>query len=246
MRRIHATLLAVALATTTYTAEVRLPSAPQPLPSPDAPVTLTEELVYVVDSDVECVVLCSPRGKLRIAPMKGPVTFRGRFVDGIGKVENREFKGPFLYTVEAAEAGPCELIVVPKGGAEKDVIRRTIISVVGPRPPPDPQPKPDPQPQPVTDVKWCIVVEETSQRTADTAKVLGDLAYWKGLEARGVKYRFYDKDSPEAKQNKYVEFQAEAGGLPFVLLLDSTGKKLDVFKLPVTTAELDAKIGGGK
>ena len=91
-----------------------------------------------------------------------------------------------------------------------------------------------------------IVDEVEGQRTADTAKVLGDLAYWKGLEARGVKYRFYDKDSPEAKQNKYVEFQAEAGGLPFVLLLDSTGKKLDVFKLPVTTAELDAKIGGGK
>ena len=75
-------------------ADVRLPAVPvvpSPMPDPAAPTLLTEELIFVVDSDTEAVVLCSPAGRLKITADKGPMTLRGKLVGGTGGVEKREF-----------------------------------------------------------------------------------------------------------------------------------------------------------
>lgn len=93
---------------------------------------------------------------------------------------------------------------------------------------------------------WLIVIEETSERTPDAAKVLGDAAYWLAVRARGHKYRFYDKDSKEAKDLKYVAKVAGVG-LPALLVLDAAGDVVGTpGPLPKTTAGIDALIGGAK
>jgi hypothetical protein len=107
-----------------------------------------------------------------------------------------------------------------------------------PVPDPKPGPQPDPKPNPVGTAAYLVVVEETSARTPEHAKVLNDLTYWNAVRAKEVKWRFYDKDSPEAVANKYVG-PATAKGLPALLTLDKTGVILDVRPLPATTADID-------
>jgi len=120
-----------------------------------------------------------------------------------------------------------------------------------PKPKPDPEPEPEPKPQPKPDdnplksAAWLIVVEETAQRTPETAKVLGDLNYWEGLETKGFKRKFYDKDSAEAKAKNYPAMVAGTD-LPALLVLDASGKKLTAVKLPKSTAEIDSLLKGGK
>lgn len=235
--------------------KVRLPAAPtlpQPMPSPDAPITLTADLLLVCDSDVECVVLCSPKGRLKVTPAKGPVTARGKFVDGTG-VEMRTFAGPWLYFVEAAEPGECELIVVPVGGREADVLRRRVVSQTGPLPPPKPDPIPDPKPKPTppdpqpTAARVCVVVvEETAHRTPAQGKVLYDAGVREWLKAGKHEIEILDKDDAAAKANGYLPF-AERVGLPAVLVFDADGKGPQVplakFRLPDDPARFKDEIG---
>lgn len=152
------------------------PSVPSPMVNPEAAITLTPELVLCVDSDVDCVVVCSPKGRLKITPAKGPVTVRGKFVDGPGTVEMRTFAGPFVWFVESAEAGECELLVLPVGGREPDMVRRRIISQTGPQPPPKPDPDvPDPKPkppEPVTSFRVIFVYESSAAMTPAVQRVM--------------------------------------------------------------------------
>lgn len=215
MRLIHVAILAVGLASASVPADppkrVRLPQAPslpQPMPSPDAPIALTPELLLVCDSDVDCVVVCSPRGKLKITPAKGQVTVRGKFVDGTGQVEMRTFAGPFVWFVEAQETGECELLVLPVGGKESDLLRRRIISQTAPQPPPKPvdpvdPPKPD-APIPAAGLRVLIVYEsaDLSKYTPQTNGILFGKAVRDYLQANCVvgpdgktkEFRIWDKD----------------------------------------------------
>lgn len=246
-------LLAAAAAVGAAEPPIRVPSAPvvpQPMPAPpgpDASLRLAGDALYVIDSDLPVIVLASPKGLVSVTQEAGPLRIRGKFVDGLGKVESRTFKGKHVITVEPLATGRVELLIVPQGATkESDVIRRTldVDAGDGPRPPPvppDPKPvPPDPKPKPPTgEVAWLVVVEETAQRTPATAKVLGDLAYWQGLKARGVEWRHYDKDAPEAKSRNYSQF-ADESGLPSLLLLTKTGERLKVVRLPATTAGIDS------
>lgn len=129
-----------------------------------------------------------------------------------------------------------------KGEIEGSSTTITVEGGKGDTPPPVPDPKPgpqpDPKPNPVGTAAYLVVVEETSARTPEHAKVLNDLTYWNAVRAKEVKWRFYDKDSPEAVANKYVG-PATAKGLPALLTLDKTGVILDVRPLPATTADID-------
>lgn len=253
MRTFHAATVAVLLASACLGAAdgpIRVPVAPpvpQPMPAPPAPdaaVRLAGDMLYVVDSDQPVIVLASPKGLVSISEEAGPIKVRGRFVGGTGLVETKTFRGKHVVTVEAVGTGRCELLVVPVGAAkEADVIRRTldVSSGEGPIPPPKPDPKPEPKPEPKKAVAWVVIVEETAQRTPAAAKVLNDLAYWQVLKARGVNWRFYDKDAQEAKERNYDRFATETG-LPAVLLLAADGERLAAFPLPATTADLDAKL----
>jgi hypothetical protein len=130
VRTAYATTLAVCLVASVTAAPPRVPTgpvSPTPAPTPvDAPILLTPLMVFPIDSDVECIVLASPQRKVKVLAGKGPIVARGVFVDGAGGIEQRVIAGPFIYWVEGVEDGQCELIVVPKNGEEKDVIRRQL------------------------------------------------------------------------------------------------------------------------
>jgi hypothetical protein len=91
--------------------------------------------------------------------------------------------------------------------------------------PPVVPPVVDPTPQPVGNVAWVIVVEETQARTPEIAAVLAD-EWW---HSNGIKFRVYDKDSPDAAG------AVKAVGtipLPALLLLNKDSKVLKVTRLP--------------
>lgn len=110
----------------------------------------------------------------------------------------------------------------------------------GPGPGPGPQPNPNPQPNPVPITvtnPWVIVVEETSVRTLDTARVLNDLNFWRTLPVDG--YRFYDNNSPDAKLRKYDQLAASTGiSLPVMMIVDGKGNLAKAKALPKSTQEV--------
>lgn len=105
--------------------------------------------------------------------------------------------------------------------------------------PPPPIP-PDP-PGPVKGkVAWVVVIEETSQRTPEVAKVLADVAAWNAL---GVKWRFYDQDDAYAKIAGYKRTADKANvALPALLLISDKGDPITAVPLPKTVADIKAKI----
>lgn len=125
---------------------IRLPGgSPAPVPGVQR---LSGDLWYVIDSDVEVIVLTSPAGRIATTREAGPLRVRGRFVDGTGKVETRTFAGKHVYTLEAAASGACEVLIVPVGATSAaDVLRRSLEVEAGPTPPgPGPGPGPPPMP----------------------------------------------------------------------------------------------------
>lgn len=97
--------------------------------------------------------------------------------------------------------------------------------------PPIPQPQPNPPtPIVVTTEATIVVIEETAERSFDTASVLGDITFWTSL---GVKFRLYDDDSPDAA--KYLPLVKERPGM---IVLDKDGKTKWSGPLPKTTDEI--------
>lgn len=115
--------------------------------------------------------------------------------------------------------------------------------------PPNPIPVP-PVPVPVIVEAWVIVVEETSERTPAIALVLNDKKFWDSLPLLG--WRFYDKDSPDAKRHKYDQLanqeiektKANTSAddpprkLPLIMVLDGQGKLIRSKNLPTDTAAI--------
>lgn len=229
---------------------IRFPALSTPVPA-DSPAKLTADRMYVIDSDIPLIVLASPDGILRVTDEPGPLRIRGKFADGSDRVETRNYTGKHIYTVDVVDgkSGRVELIVIPKGVESADkIIRRLIDANVSPQPPPVPPtpvpPRPDPSP-PADRELWLIVVEETADRTPETAKLLNDFRFWDGLTARGHKARFYDSDSPDAKSRGYITKVTERPGL---LILSQSGEVVSSGKLPADVAGVNAAIkkAGGK
>ena len=102
----------------------------------------------------------------------------------------------------------------------------------------DPKPVVDPAD---TEGSWGVVIEQTEQRTLETAAILRDTAYWQSLEKRGLNWRHYDYDAQEAASYRKL---ADDVGMPAVAIIlgkGDVGKVLGKFKL-TTKDELDAKI----
>ena len=87
------------------------------------------------------------------------------------------------------------------------------------------------------------MIEETSERSPETAIVMTDLDWWSSLSSSGIKWRHYDDDSTEAK-----EYQQAVGGvkMPAVLLLESNGSVISSFPLPSSKDALEGLIRGVK
>lgn len=235
---------------------------PKPEPRTDAVVRLASDQLYVIDAKIECVVRAHPPGLVKISKKKGPRDISARFVDGSGGIEDRTYAGPFIYFVQTAgsKSGRVALDIIPLGLKSEAQIVSTEIDVVpdlSPAPDPKPKPDPEPKPKPITGVAWIVVIEETDQRNEQTARVLNDTLYWKGLESRGIKYRFYDKDSPDLKGKNFDSYQtidpqgqsirrkyADELGLPYLLFLDATAYKIKAVPLPKKTSDIDKILNG--
>lgn len=244
---------AVASADETQPAKpIRLPvidsAEPEPVtpPSPKPVTTLPEDHFFVVESDVQLIVLHSPDGILTVDAETGPIRLRGRFAGSTGKVETKTFNGPFVYCIESKQAGNTELILIPSGVTSSDQIVRTMLSVRGSQPPPDDEkkPKPDPKPTPHSGKIHLDIIEDATNRTADTAICLKQIVGWSELIDAGNSYLIRDKDSAAGK---VMEQDYQGNSLPVVIVRDKETKKvLRVFPLPEfeTLKRLVKEVGG--
>lgn len=229
------------------------PSVPTPMPLPAKPVSkLAADEWYVVDSDVPVIVLASPEGVVSVGEDAGPVKLRGKFADGTGRTETRTYAGKHVFTLEAVTTGKIELLIVPVGGAAKDVIRRTI-EVTGARPPPidddvKPMPDPKPKPEPYAGKFRMVVIEETDMAASNRAAFFADkdlLAYLKTKLSGKVRVADQDvKDETGVPPKDLVPYLNRAKGkaLPQVFLVTDGGTVLMEGDLPKTPAELLATI----
>ena len=233
---------------------VRLPelSAPTPMPRPNQAVSkLASDQWYIVDADTPVMVLASPEGVVSVSEDAGPVKLRGKFADGSGKVESRTYKGKQVFTVEAVQTGRVELLIIPIGGASKDVIRRTldVDAGTGPRPPPpDPIPDPKPTPKPYSGKFSMVVIEETADAANNRGQFFADRELQDYLAAKLTgKARIADKDAVDETGERpkdlvpYLEM-AKGKMLPQVFLVAPDGTILMEGDLPKTPKELLATL----
>ena len=226
---------------------------PSPVPPSPKPVTvLPEDHFFVVESDVQLLVLHSPDGLLDVTEDSGPIRLRGRFAGGTGKVESKTFTGKWIYTIEGRQSGQAELILVPVGVTSSDQIVRAVLSVNGVKPPPTPpdddkdETKPKP-PQPTSGVTLDIV-EDAENRTAETAMVLNALVTWSSFLEAGNTFRIYDDSTSEDNGKRAVQDAGDTQ-LPVMIIRDkSTAKPLRVLPLPKdfeTFKRLVTEVAGG-
>ena len=181
---------------------------PSPMPkpaTPDGAVRLPHDRLYVINSPVDAVPRLHPAGLVKITPLKGPILVRGKFAGaGAGAVETREFKGPFVWEVEAVGTGRVYLDLIPKGFKdEKEIVHGLIDAGYddGPPPPkpPDPGP-PEPSPKPAGAVRVIMVFESEDTLTrGQRAVVYGkEVEDWMTTNCKEGKngWRRRDKDSP--------------------------------------------------
>jgi hypothetical protein len=111
-----------------------------------APAKLTGENLWVAESAKPFFVIPGVLDVVKIFKADGPLTIAGRFVDGTGEFELRQYKGPYVVIVQAAGKGKVDLLTFLEGGKEADVVRKTVEvdSGKGPQPPPDPPTPPTP------------------------------------------------------------------------------------------------------
>lgn len=227
--------------------EITLPhidAAPAPCPDPlDQPTpTISPDTILVVKSNVPLIALQSPTGLLKITTETGPLRIRGKFADGDGKIETRNYSAKYLVFIDAEKPGQTELLLVPHGVTkESDIVRQLlIVSGEGPRPPPGPgpgpEPKPEPQPVVVKNVRISVITD-ADQITVEQAVVLNALVGWNALQDAGNEYRLYDAKTEEPDGKKAIE--QLNGPLPGIVYTDkASGKVLKYGPIPATFDDL--------
>jgi hypothetical protein len=205
----------VLLSTSALGQDVHLPMVPVLVQPEDVPVPPELKSVpvgeikadewYIVTSSIPLIVLHSPDEFVGIATESGPMKFRGKFADGLGKTETRTYTEAYIYVVEAKKSGKIELILIPSGVTDaKTIIRHTLtVSGIGPIPPPvpvpptptPPGPTPDPTPpSPPTGVR-VILLNNEFDTTADQLNALNSTEIISWLDANTVTWRKWDRTS---------------------------------------------------
>jgi hypothetical protein len=231
--------------------DVRFPMRGITVVPESAPVTVAEvvdtlrpEEWYIVESESELIVLSSPIGVVSVEPLTGPMVFRGRFAGGDGQVETRKFAGPYLYAVTAETTGKAELMVGVSPVVSADQFKRITLTVQGARPPPDPEPDPEPEPEPIPTVAnvSVAIIEDTMNRSPDTAILMNGLVAWTEFVDAGNDWRAYDLKTPEARGKQAITDLN--GPVPGIVIYEkSTRKMIHRGDLPATFTDLKALIG---
>lgn len=143
-----------------------------------------------------------------------------------------------LASVVAGVTGEGESVTITPAGHQ---VHRAAFVIEGqPQPEPDDEDQPPGPPPVVIDGAIVLIVEESADRTPETAKLLADATFWASVTARGMRWRVYDVDSPAAA----AIAPRVKDILPALIVTDSAGKVLYVDHLPATAAAVDAAIKG--
>jgi hypothetical protein len=86
---------------------------------------------------------------------------------------------------------------------------------------------------------WVVVIEDTEQRSKEVAIIYNASEYWKSIESRGLKRRWYDINSDEAAEYKTA---IDKVSLPALVIQSRDGKQLYAGSLPMTVDGLDSTI----
>lgn len=233
---------------------------PKPTPQPDTQAEVITKLdlgvIYVIETKVKQLIVTIPDGYLDVKEYDVSFrehTFIGTFVDGRlddkGKrvfdeertvPSNKEYK--YAYKIKGLKVGAVGLVLVPEGVTQRDKISSITLTVVdgskpnpGPAPKPEPSPGPDPDPDPdpvkAENIRVCII-EDTMNRSPETAAVLNSLVGWTAFVDAGNQYRLYDKST---KEPAGVAAVAAAGTtpLPAMVVYDNkTGAMITATALP--------------
>ena len=152
------------------------PVKPAEAKDPTPVDTLNADEWLVVERSVKIFVRSFPEGMINVEETSGPIRVRGKFADGNGKIETREYRSPYIYFLTAAQSGRVGVDLVPAGLAAETDIARHVLTVSdgtkpnpppppapGPEPvPPGPEPQPEPPPQPVKSFRVIFVKESGS------------------------------------------------------------------------------------
>ena len=255
-------LLLLLLAAPLFAADpaIRFPDppapAPSPMPAPGSPTKLPGDVWYVVESDTPLLVFDVPTGVVKVTREDGPLKVKGKFVDGAG-VQTKTFRGPHVYTIEAAHTGKVEVLFLPVGAKDAGEAVRKTLEVTEPedcekRPKPDPKPDPTPEPDNSPAKLFVVVIEETGEAVAGRGAFFTDATLAARFKDKGHRFRVVDKDvigadgKPPADVKRFLD-AAKSKPYPSVFLVDEKGKTRVQTKVPETPAdmiELLKKYGG--
>lgn len=268
-RSAFAGLLVTALVTFAGAAEgpIRLPVAPvvpTPMPAPVPPggsLALGGAMIAIVDADVDCIIIESVPGLVKIDKVSGPRDVTAIFAGGMGGYEDRSYAGKNLYRVKAAGKGTVTLSVVPVGVKSRDEIKTITFSVDAASGCPDvkPPPKPvDPVTPKVETFRVVLVYESSKPMTAAQVSVVYGKEVEQYLTATCTKdgnnngWRRHDKDDPATGDTEtfnavWAKAKAKVQGVP-CLAIEVNGVPT-IEPLPATIADtitLLKKYAGGK
>lgn len=224
---------------------VRLPQLAASQPLPRLVSKLNTSQLYVIEADVDVLVLPSPLGIVRKTEDTGPLKIKGIFADGNGEYETRTYKGKQVITIEAASTGTVELLIVPVGGKEADVIRRTLDVDAGKV---NPKPKPDPKPDPYVGKGRILVVEETEQAADNRGQYFSNEALMGYIKSKcSNRPRIVDQNVKDASGNPPADIapwlaMAKGKTLPQIFVVAVDGTILFSGDLPKTPELLMAKL----
>ena len=139
----------------------------------------------------------------------------------------------------AAEEGTYQVNAIAVNFEARSVELLTRVVVVGGGEP-GPDPPPPPPPGPVKDLT-ILVVEESSERTAEQFKTLSYSPLLKWLETNGHRLRIVDKDVMDETSGvppDLAPWLSRVGALPYVFCLDDKKRILNQGGLPTTGAKL--------
>lgn len=239
------------------------PDTPKPVdPSEPKPIsTLKPDEFLVLESTVELIIRTFPYGLIDVEASAGPIRVRGKFADGTGKIETREFRTAFVYFLTSAKSGVVGVDLIPVGVVLENDIERHVLTVTDgtqPIPPPEPGPEPEPPtpPQPVTSFRVIFVKESgdtlNPQQTAiPAAKAIRDYLIAKTTPEGGVAgWREYDPQQTTVNEQPTMRALWEAVKaklLPAPCLVVEVNGHATVMPFPATVDETLAtlrKYGG--
>lgn len=216
--------------------KIRFPKCPATASGQASVSKLGIDLLYVIEADSPHIVLDSPQGIISVIEKTGPLTIYGKFVDGTGRYELREFKSKQLWIVQALKTGKVELLTVPQGATKAtDVIRKSldVDAGQGPQPPPPPPPG----------SKAAHLTFIGAEKSAESLATNNDASLRKWLSDKGIKVHVLKSGDPAIKASGLTEAVMIAGGEPCVIVQDDKGHVIAAGRL-ASVVSVKSIIGG--